>query len=113
LARVELEAEGIIGSYTNPKHEACIVTLHNGGHLNMVFELAEVAYGPRPEHGTEEFTEASKKRRMDAAGKNPGKHVRALKKEETAKAGVPPGKACTTQGKGGLKRPSDAEVAST
>jgi hypothetical protein len=121
LARVELEAEGIMGSYTCPEHEACIMSLHNGVLLNRVFELAEVAYEPRLEPDTEEFTEASKKRKMDAAGKNMSKHARALgkKKVETAKAIVQPGKTCTLQGKGaalqgkgGLKRPSDADVAS-
>jgi hypothetical protein len=44
LARVELEAEGIVGSYTSPEHEACVASLRNRGHLNMVFELAEVAW---------------------------------------------------------------------
>jgi hypothetical protein len=58
LARVELEAEGIVGSYTRPEHDACITNLRNGGCLNWVFKLVEVAYGPRPEPGTEEFTEA-------------------------------------------------------
>jgi hypothetical protein len=70
LARVELEAEGIMGSYPHLEHDACIVNHLNGGCLNWVFELAEVAYGPRSEPGTEEFTEALKKRRMDVAGKN-------------------------------------------
>jgi predicted Ser/Thr protein kinase len=62
-----------------------------------VFELAEVAYGPRPESGTEEFTEALKKRRMDAAGKNLGKRARVLKKKkmETMKASMPHGKPTT------------------
>jgi hypothetical protein len=58
LARVELKAEGIVGSYTCPEHDACVANLRNGGCLNWVFELAEVAYGPRPEPGTEEFTDA-------------------------------------------------------
>jgi hypothetical protein len=121
LARVELEAKGIMGSYTHPEHEACVMSLHNEGHLNMVFELAEMAYGPRPEPGTKEFTKASKKRKMDVAGKNLSKRVRALKKKkvETVKAAVPPGKTynpqgkgATPRGKGGLKRLSDVEVAS-
>jgi hypothetical protein len=101
LARVELEAKGIMGSYTRPEHEACVVDLHNGVHLNRVFELAEVAYGPRPEPGTEEFTEASKKRRMDAAGKNLGKHARAFgkKKVKTVKAAVPPCRTCNLREK--------------
>jgi hypothetical protein len=58
LARLELEAEGIVGSYTRPEHDACVMNLRNRGHLNRVFELAKVAYGPRPEPSTEEFTEA-------------------------------------------------------
>jgi hypothetical protein len=27
LARVELEAEGIVGSYTKPKHDACLTCI--------------------------------------------------------------------------------------
>jgi hypothetical protein len=120
-ARVEWEAEDIMGSYTCPEHEACVMNLCNGGRLNRVFELVEVAYGPQPEPGTEEFTEASKKRRMNATGKNLGKRARVLRKKkvDTAKAAMVLGKACTPQGKGatprgkgGLKLPSDAEVAS-
>jgi hypothetical protein len=102
LARVELEAEGIVSSYTLPEHEACIMSLRNGGPLNKVFELVEVVYGPRPEPGTEEFTEASKKRKMDAARKNSSKHVRVLGKKnvEIMKTTVPPEKTCSPQGKG-------------
>jgi hypothetical protein len=97
LAQVELEGERIVGSYTRLEHDACIVNLHSGGRLNRVFDLAEVAYGPRPEPGTEEFTKASKKRTMDAARKNLSKHARVLKKKkvETVKAAVPQGKAST------------------
>jgi hypothetical protein len=43
LARVELEAKGIVGSCTHPEHEACIMSLRNRGRLNRVFEFAEVA----------------------------------------------------------------------
>jgi hypothetical protein len=91
LARVELEAEGIVGSYTHPEHEVCIMNLHNEGRLNRVFELAEVAYGHRPEPGTEVFMEALKKWRVDVAGNNPDKRVRVLRKKkvETTKATVP------------------------
>jgi hypothetical protein len=78
LARVELEAEGVVGSYTHPEHDACITNLRNRGRLNWVFELAGVTYGPRPESGTAEFTEASKKMKIDVAEKNPGKYARAL-----------------------------------
>jgi hypothetical protein len=31
LARVELEAEGIVGSYTKPEHDACLAHVCNGG----------------------------------------------------------------------------------
>jgi hypothetical protein len=42
-----------------------------------------------------------KKRRLDAARKNPGKRLKALgkKKMETAKVAMPQGKATTPQGK--------------
>jgi hypothetical protein len=56
LAWVEPEAEGIVGSYSCPEHDVCVANLPNGGRLNWVFELAEVAYGPWPEPGTKEFT---------------------------------------------------------
>jgi hypothetical protein len=46
LARIELDAEGIMGSYTSPEHDACITGLRNGGHLYHMFELAWVAYRP-------------------------------------------------------------------
>jgi hypothetical protein len=97
LAMVELEAKGIMGSYTHLEHESCITNLCNGGRLNRVFELAEVAYGPRLEPNTDEFTEALKKRQIDATRKNPGKHARELgkKKVETVKVAVPQGE-CST-----------------
>jgi hypothetical protein len=37
LVRVELDAEGIVGSYTTPEHDACLAHVHNGGRLNRVF----------------------------------------------------------------------------
>jgi hypothetical protein len=46
LARVELEAEGIVGIYTCPEHDVCMAGQPNGGRLNRVFELAGVSYGP-------------------------------------------------------------------
>jgi hypothetical protein len=107
LARVEPEAKGIVGSYTHPEHDTCLASLHNRGQLNHVFELAGVAYGSRVVPGTDEFTEVSRKRRMDATGKNPIKHARTSgkKKVEIVKAAAPRGKAS-------LKRPFNAEVAS-
>jgi hypothetical protein len=88
LARVELEVEGIVGSCTKPEHDAFLSHVHNRGQLNHIFELAGVAYGPWPMPGTKEFTEAAKKKGLDAAGKNPIKHpkVAGKKKMETTKA---------------------------
>jgi hypothetical protein len=37
FARVELEAEGIVGSYTKPEHDASLAHVRNGGQLNYVF----------------------------------------------------------------------------
>jgi hypothetical protein len=69
LANVELEVEGIVGTYTHLEHDVCMAGLLNWGRLNHMFELAGVPYGPRPVPGMEAFTEASKKRKMDATGK--------------------------------------------
>jgi hypothetical protein len=43
LDRVELDAEGVVGSYTRQEHDSCIAILRNGGHLNHMFELVGVA----------------------------------------------------------------------
>jgi hypothetical protein len=107
LARVELEAEGIVGSYTKPEHDACLAHMHNRGRLNHIFELAGVTYGPRPVPGTEEFTEAMRKRKLDATGRNPSKHLMAVVKKKMEAAKVAP-----SRGKASLKRPSAVEVAS-
>jgi hypothetical protein len=107
LARVELEAEGIVGSYTKPEHDACLAHVHNGGRLNRVFELAGVTYGPCPVLGTEEFTDAVKNRKLDTARKNPSKCLKAIGKKKMEAAKVAP-----SRGKASLKRPSAAEVAS-
>jgi hypothetical protein len=37
LAKVELEAEGIVGSYTKVEHDDCLVHVRNGGRLNHIF----------------------------------------------------------------------------
>jgi hypothetical protein len=42
LARVELEAENVVGSYSHAEHDICIKALPKGGHLNWVFEKAGV-----------------------------------------------------------------------
>jgi hypothetical protein len=82
LVRVELEAEGIVGSYTKAEHDACLAHVHNRGRLNRVFELAGVSYGSRAVSGTDEFTEAVRKRKLDVAGKNPRKHLKMVEKRK-------------------------------
>jgi hypothetical protein len=43
LVRTELDAEGIVGSYTCPEHDSSTASLRNEGRLNREFELAGVA----------------------------------------------------------------------
>jgi hypothetical protein len=102
-----LDAKVIVGSYTRPEHDACIVGLHNGGCLNHVLELAGVAYGPRSVPGSDALTEASKKRKTDFDGKVLAKRPKVPKKKkaETTRASAPWGKIV-------LKRPCDTEVSS-
>jgi hypothetical protein len=75
--------------------------------LNYVFELARVTYGPHPVPGTDEFTEAVRKRKLDAAGKNLSKRLKAMGKKKMEATKVAP-----SWGKASLKRPSATEVAS-
>jgi hypothetical protein len=107
LARIELEAEGMMGSYTHLEHNTCITSLRNGGHLNHVFELVGVDYRPRPVPSSDAFTESSKKRKVDATGKASVKCLRVYGKKKGESV-----KAAASRGKTSLKRPSDAEVAS-
>jgi hypothetical protein len=41
-----------------------------------------VAYGPRAVPGTDEFTEAKQKRKLDAARKNPSQHPKVVGKKK-------------------------------
>jgi hypothetical protein len=107
LVRVELEAEGIVGSYTKPEHDACLAHVHNRGWLNHVFELVGVTYGPRPVLGTEEFTEAVRKRKLDTAGQNLSKCPKVAGKKKMEAVKVAP-----SRGKASLKRSSVTEVVS-
>jgi hypothetical protein len=107
LARVELDAKLIVGSYTRPKHDACIVGLHNGGRLNRVLELTGVAYGPHSVPGSDALNEASKKRKADFDGKVLAKRLKVPKKKKVKTA-----RASALWGKIGLKRPCDTEVSS-
>jgi hypothetical protein len=94
LVGVELEAEGIVGSYTKAEHDACLMHVRNGGRLNHIFELVGVAYGPRAVPGTDEFTKVMWKRKLDAARKNPSKCPKAAgkKKMNATKIALSPGK---------------------
>jgi hypothetical protein len=69
LAKVELEAERIVGSYDPREHEACIKLLPNGSYLNQAFEKAGVAYAVRLAPDTEASIEASKRRKVMPMGK--------------------------------------------
>jgi hypothetical protein len=95
LARVELEVN------------ACLAHVCNGGRLKHVFELAGVAYGPCAVPGADEFTEVMWNRKLDAVGKNPSKHPKAVRKKKADVVKIAP-----SRGKASLKRPSAAEVAS-
>jgi hypothetical protein len=90
LVRVELEVEGIVGSYTKSKHNACLAHMHNRGRLNHVFEFAGVTYGPRSMPGIEEFTEVVRKRKLDVTGKNPSKRSKAAGKKKMEVVKVAP-----------------------
>jgi hypothetical protein len=97
LAWVELEAESIVGSYTKVL-VASLAHVRNRGRLNHVFELARVAFGPHAMPGTDEFTEAVRKRNLDAAGKNPSKRLKAVEKKKMDVVKVAP-----SRGKASLK----------
>jgi hypothetical protein len=92
--RVESDAKVIVGSYTHLEHDAYNVGQHNGGCLNHVLELVEVAYGPHPVPGYDAFAEGLKKRKADSIGKALVKRPKApeKKKADTAKASTPRGK---------------------
>jgi hypothetical protein len=103
LARVEKEPRVLVGSYTCPEHEAC-ATLPNNNRLNRILELTGVAYGPRP---VPVSVEVLKKRKADSIGKTVPKRPKALEKKRAE-----PVKTSTTPVKIGVKRPSNANVAS-
>jgi hypothetical protein len=81
LARVELSAENVVGSYGRTEHDACVLALPNGGRLNWVFEKAGVAYGLYPEPSTEASKEAVRKRKIDAVVGPVGKWVKIAGKK--------------------------------
>jgi hypothetical protein len=85
---VDLEVENIVGSYGPREHDACVLSLPNGGHLNQVFEKASIAYSARSAPGTEASTEASKKRKVDDLGKNPGKRAKVATKKKAGSTKV-------------------------
>jgi hypothetical protein len=61
-----------------------------------------VTYGPPPVPGTDEFTEAVRKRKLDTAGKNP---------KAAGKKKMEPTKVAPSRGKASPKRSFAAEVA--
>jgi hypothetical protein len=75
-ARLELEAENVMGSYGHTEHETCVKALPNEGRLNRVFEVVGIAYGPRPQPGTKASVEALKKRKIDGYYKVIGKCIK-------------------------------------
>jgi hypothetical protein len=68
----------------------CLAGLHNKGRLNRVFELAGVAYGSRLVLGTDAFTKASNKRKIDDTGKTPTGKVSAKRAKVPGKKNVDP-----------------------
>jgi hypothetical protein len=107
LARVELEAEEIVSSYTKAEHDTCVDHVCNGGRLSRIFEPVGVAYGPHAVLGTDEFTEAVRKRKLDATGKNPSNRSKEAGKKKIDAAKIAP-----SWGKASLKWLSATEVAS-
>jgi hypothetical protein len=58
--------------------------------LNCVFEVAGVTYGSHAVPGTDEFSEALRKRKLDTAGKNQSKRTKATGKKKMDAAKVAP-----------------------
>jgi hypothetical protein len=52
-ARMELAIVDIVRRYTRGEHKGCIKILPNQDRVNMVFERADVPYGPRLDLGSE------------------------------------------------------------
>jgi hypothetical protein len=70
LAKVETDAERILGSYGPKEHDACVaMKLPNDGRLNRVFKQMRVAYTPCPMSGTDAFAVGTRKQKADASGK--------------------------------------------
>jgi hypothetical protein len=102
LERVEQEARNIVGSYMHAEHEACVSGLPNNSRLNCVLELTGVAYGPC---SAPVSAKVLKKRKAEASGKILAKRPKAPEKK-----GTEPAKVSGARVKGGLKRPSDADI---
>jgi hypothetical protein len=103
---VELEAENTIGSFDHVEHDVCIKLLPNDGHLNRVFEIAGIVYGPCLQLGTEASVEALKKRKANPYDKTAGKRAKV-----EAKRKATPLEVTLSKAKSGSKRSSDMELA--
>jgi hypothetical protein len=70
LAKVEMDAERIFGSYRTKEHDACMAAKRpNNGHLNRVFEQMGVPYAPRLLLSTDAFEAATKKWKVGVSRK--------------------------------------------
>jgi hypothetical protein len=59
-----------LGSYRPKEHDACITAkLLNGGCLNQAFKKLGVAYAPHSMSGTNAFTAATRKRKVDVTSR--------------------------------------------
>jgi hypothetical protein len=80
LAKVETDAEPILGSYGPKEHDVCIVMkLLNGGHLNRVFKKMGVAYAPHLMSGIDAFAAAMRKWKADTSEKMAAKKAKVAR----------------------------------
>jgi hypothetical protein len=93
LAKVEMDAEKVLGSYGPREHDALMtVKLPNGGRINQVFEQMGVPYAPRLLPGTEAFQIATKKRKTDVSKKPSAKKMKIFQGKAAPAKAAPPNK---------------------
>jgi hypothetical protein len=77
LAKIEMNAEMVLGSYGPREHDACAMAkLPNGVRLNQIFEQMRVPYAPRPLPGTKAFQAVMEKQKVDVSKKTATKKVK-------------------------------------